>query len=90
MSENQLESQQQKVPTSGKPFAVGRAAADGFDCCGAIILQIGLLFSLSFFFAKLYLRLKCNEVCARTRTILARTLWYYNAYILYRVVQSSC
>lgn len=49
MSENQLESQQQKVPTSGKPFAVGRAAADGFDCCGAIILQIGLLFSLSFF-----------------------------------------
>lgn len=49
MSENQLESQQQKVPTSGKPFAVGRAAADGFDCYGAIILQIGLLFSLSFF-----------------------------------------
>lgn len=54
MSENQLESQQQKVPTSGKPFAVGRAAADGFDCCGAIILQdriiiFTLIFSLRIF-----------------------------------------
>lgn len=54
MSENQLENQQQKVPTSGKPFAAGRAAADGFDCCGAIILQIGLLFSLSFLCDYLY------------------------------------
>lgn len=27
---------------------LGRAAADGFYCCGALILQIGPLFSLSF------------------------------------------